>query len=317
MGHGAERHGRKTSPRTRVVHPDHGTAPGGDGGGERHRPFLTVLTGDLIGRVFELEGRDTVVGRAPGCGVFLDEDSVSRRHAVLRTSRAGEVTVEDLGSTNGTFVNGERIGRAVLADGDRLLFGSSVVLKFNLEDTPEARAQRHLYEAATRDALTGLYNQRAFLARLAEELSFAQRHVSRLALALIDLDQFKQVNDRYGHGAGDELLAQLAAAVSSELRDEDVLCRYGGDELAVILRDTGADAAAGLAERVRDAIARRTFEVHDDGGLPRSLRVTVSVGVAALDHDSHRDRRHLLDAADRRLLHAKRSGRDRVCDADP
>lgn len=165
------------------------------GGGERRRPFLTALTGDLIRRVFELEASDTVVGLAPGCGIFVDEDSVSRRHAVLRTSPDGEVSVEDLGSTNGTYVNGDRVGQAALADGDRLLFGSSVVLKVNLEDTPEARAQRHLYEAATRDALTGLYNQRAFLARLAEELSFARRHLGLLALTLVDLDRFKDVHD--------------------------------------------------------------------------------------------------------------------------
>ncbi len=291
------------------------TAP--DAARTGHRPFLTVLTGDLIGREFELGSTETIVGRAPGCEIFLDEDSVSRRHALLRTSSAGEVSVEDLGSTNGTYVNGDRVELAVLADGDRLLFGSSVVLKLNLEDTPEARAHRHLYEAATRDALTGLYNQRAFLARLTEELSFARRHRTRLALALVDLDQFKEVNDRHGHGAGDELLAQLAGAVAAELRDEDVLCRYGGDELALILRDTGLDEAARLAERVRAAVERRVFEVRDGGGRPRALRVTASVGLAALDHDGHRDRRQLLDAADQRLLEAKRAGRNRVCHTGP
>ena len=302
-----------TIPNTTVVEPRARAAAVDGDDGRPHTPFLTVLAGGPIGRVFELDREQMVIGRSPGCSICLDDDSVSRRHAILRLDPGGGVSLEDVGSTNGTFVNGDRVDHATLADGDRLLIGSTVVFKLNLVDSPESRAQRHLWEAAHRDALTGLYNQRAFHGRFAEEFAFARRHRTPLALILLDLDQFKQVNDRHGHGAGDELLQQLAAAVASALRDEDVLCRYGGDELAVIVRQLEHAAAVRLAERVRDTVAATRCPVRDDAGVVHDTRVTVSAGIATLDPEAHRECRDLLDAADSRLLQAKRSGRNRVC----
>lgn len=304
-----------TDRQTRVVRgveeTDHGTDPDPTS----HVPFLTLLSGGPIGRVYEIASPRMLIGRLPECAVVLDDDSVSRRHAELRTDDIGGLTVEDLGSTNGTFINGRRVETSELVDGDHLRIGFAAELKVTLVETPESRVHRHLYEAATRDALTGLFNQRTFLARLAEEFSFARRHRTPLALVLIDVDAFKQVNDRLGHGAGDDLLRQLAKVATSEVRAEDVLCRYGGDELAVILRATPIADAAELGERIRRRIEARRFPVTDEEGRRRTVEATVSVGAAEADRAAHVQALDLLHAADRQLLRAKREGRNRVCAA--
>lgn len=275
------------------------------------RPFLLVAAGrDAIGRTYKLEGM-TVVGRGD-VDFSLDEEGLSRRHARFDVDPRGLVTVEDLGSTNGTFVNGERIvGRRALRDGDRIEIGSATILKLAFHDELQEAIQRRLYEQATRDGLTGAYNKRAFGEALAKELAFAARHQRPLALVVLDGDHFKRVNDEHGHAAGDAVLQGLARITSATLRKEDLLARWGGEEFAVLLRDTTVPQAQACAERLRVAVERHAF-VHQGSTIP----FTISLGVAVVVPTKATSATQLFELADRCLYVAKGRGRNCVVAVD-
>ncbi len=175
---------------------------------------------------------------------------------------------------------------------------------------PLARMLSELSDGADRDPLTGLANRRAFDARVAEELDRAHRYHTHLALVLVDLDHFKQVNDRHGHQTGDELLRAFAAAVSRCLRELDLAARFGGEEFALVLPGAHTDDACRLAEQIRAAVAE--LELFDPAG--ERVRVTASFGAA--DFPSCATVEELVGAADRRLYQAKRLGRNRVVGSD-
>jgi diguanylate cyclase (GGDEF)-like protein len=167
--------------------------------------------------------------------------------------------------------------------------------------------QAELSRVAHTDALTGLPNRRAILTRFDEEVSRASRHGQRFALAVFDLDRFKQVNDRHGHAVGDEVLKAASSAFVSAKRSEDVLARIGGEEFVVILSSQQALAGAEeAADRMRQAVAKIELRVGAN-----SLNPTVSGGVALYPEDGQ-DWDALFGTADRRLYAAKDAGRDRV-----
>jgi diguanylate cyclase (GGDEF)-like protein len=165
---------------------------------------------------------------------------------------------------------------------------------------------------AVTDELTGLANLRAFHTILEGEIERARRFNTPLALVMLDLDNFKLVNDEYGHQQGDEVLALVADVLRDFSRDIDAPARYGGEELAVVLPQTDAEGAAQLAERIREAVDRLEVPRVDGQG---SLRLQASFGVAALP-ESAVDREGLIAAADAALYRAKRAGRNRVERAD-
>lgn len=171
------------------------------------------------------------------------------------------------------------------------------------------RAWRHeqaaAHEART-DSLTGLVNRRRFSEAAAAEWGRSLRYGRPSSLILFDLDRFKQVNDEHGHAAGDMVLQQVAEVCQFEIRDFDLLARIGGEEFAVLLPETGAEAALGLAERLRRCIER--LEVKTPKGV---LRPTASFGVAPLALEGH-DWTEALDLADGALYRAKENGRNRV-----
>lgn len=166
--------------------------------------------------------------------------------------------------------------------------------------------QAELSRVAHTDALTGLPNRRAVRLRFGEESSRAARHGQRFALAIFDIDHFKQVNDRHGHATGDEMLKAVAAAFSADKRNEDVLGRIGGEEFLMLVAQQSIEGAREAAERLREAAGR----AHVDTGADK-VRVTVSAGVALYPEDGQ-DWDHLFAVADRRLYAAKRGGRNRV-----
>jgi diguanylate cyclase (GGDEF)-like protein len=277
----------------------------------RDRGTLIEVVGPVPGAVYAVEGDEIVVGRSPTAGVSVDEQSLSRRHArVFRA--AGGFHVEDLDSTNGTFVNGERVSAPrALRDGDRIQIGLGIVLRFALHDAAEQETAQQLYESAVRDPLTGLFNRRYLADRLTAEHSFALRHATDLTVMLADVDHFKRVNDQHGHAAGDAVLRAIGQRLARALRSEDLVARYGGEEFCIVGRALDAQNAALVAERCRSTIA--SLAIDCEGG---PLSITVSIGVATLSPtQAYRDPAALLDAADRALYAAKESGRNRVCTA--
>jgi diguanylate cyclase (GGDEF)-like protein len=155
------------------------------------------------------------------------------------------------------------------------------------------------------DGLTGIFNRRFFELRIAEEIERAQRFGTGMAVIMVDIDQFKRLNDEFGHLLGDEVLRQVSSIFHQQLRKIDVLCRYGGEEFAILLSQTNALHALGVAEKLR-----KTVEAWQFPGVPRP--VTISAGTANYsEHGSTRD--ELVKAADAGLYAAKQAGRNRVC----
>ena len=276
---------------------------------ERH-PALLFLTGSRLGAVVVLEGRPLVIGRDPACDIVTPDETVSHRQARFLPAGSGGVILEDLGSRNGTAVNGERITRRTLADGDRIMLGRTVI-KFALQSQLEEECQQRLYELSTRDGLTNLFNRRYFDERLQAELAFARRHGSLLGLLLLDLDHFKRLNDTHGHIAGDRVLMEVARAIGMQVRGEDMVARYGGEEIVVLVRDIPRAGVAVLAERLRAAVA--SLRIRHDG---KDLTVTASVGAVAVRPARTTTASDLTAGADRLLYEAKSQGRNRACVAE-
>ncbi len=155
------------------------------------------------------------------------------------------------------------------------------------------------------DGLTGIFNRRYFELRIMEEIERARRFGTGMSVVMADIDHFKQLNDDFGHLLGDEVLRQTSSLLQQQLRKIDVVCRYGGEEFAILLSQTNEQQAAAISEKLRRLIAEWQFP-----GVPRS--VTISAGVAAFpSHGKTRD--EIIRAADAALYAAKQSGRNRVC----
>jgi len=272
---------------------------------ESDRPILLILTGERLGTVVSLDRLPLTIGRDPLVELVVPDEAVSRRHTRLARCPDG-ILLEDLGSRNGTVVNGERVGRRVLADGDRIMLGRTV-LKYAHQGRLEEDYQQRVYELSTRDGLTNLHNRRFFDERLATEVAFARRHGTRLGVLMLDIDHFKQVNDTHGHVAGDRVLMEVARAVATRVRAEDVVARYGGEELVVLVRDIPRPGIEVLAERLRAAV--EALRVPHAG---RELGVTVSIGAFVARPQRDTDPAALVAAADRLLYEAKGAGRNRV-----
>jgi diguanylate cyclase (GGDEF)-like protein len=166
-----------------------------------------------------------------------------------------------------------------------------------------------LEELATTDPLTRVLNRRALLDRLAGEMERALRYAGTMAVLLLDLDYFKQVNDTYGHLAGDAVLRDLAVVLQSVARSSDVVGRFGGEEFFVVLPETDLVGAHAFAERLRERLAAHPFRPwHDE----RTLQLTASVGVAAFPGSVVETMDELIGRADAALYRAKAEGRNRV-----
>lgn len=277
--------------------------------GKSDRATLTVLSGVNAGQVFAMDGTDHVIGRGTDADIWVEDSGVSRRHARISCRSNGRYFVEDLGSTNGTFLGTLRVNVSELAPGDRVQVGPNVVLRFSVIDDAEEELQRRLYESSTRDGLTRVYNRKYFNERLTAEVAYSRRHKVKLAVLLIDLDNFKAINDTHGHLAGDMVLRLVSAQIQKLIRVEDLLARYGGEEFVIIARSTGKTDAVRLAERVRQSVENLVVAFGET-----FLQVTTSIGVATLpDVAPDGGPNELLALADARLYEAKGQGKNQVC----
>jgi diguanylate cyclase (GGDEF)-like protein len=274
---------------------------------------LTVVGGPETGRVFEIPiGVESTLGRASGCTFQVEDASVSGVHA--RLARLGSAyLLTDAGSTNGTFVNDTPVKTSVvLQEGDRVQLGSATFFRFSQVTEEEARALRKVYDAASRDGLTGAFNRKHVEDRLDAELAYARRHQTELSLAIFDVDHFKRVNDTLGHLVGDLVLKRVVEVLARGVRTEDVLGRYGGEEFVVVARGTAIDAAFLMAERIRVLLEQTRID-HGAGWLG----VTLSAGVASLACcRGQYEKATLVGLADSRLYRAKAAGRNRVVSAE-
>ncbi|HET6614020.1 MAG TPA: GGDEF domain-containing protein [Kofleriaceae bacterium] len=285
------------------------TSAGQKSSAEAEREACLVLLhppqGDL-GRRTPLSRPLYVVGRDGVADLVIVSDAVSRRHARLSRDGKGRWLVDDLDSTNGTYVNEERVGREVLRDGDQLRFGDTI-FKFLSGENVETAYYEEIYRMTILDGLTGVHNKRYFVEFLERELASAHRHKRALALVMFDIDHFKSINDTHGHLAGDAVLKQLARRIQPRIRREDLFARYGGEEFAAILTVTDLAGGIRFADAVRRIIERDPFDF--DGEM---INVTISAGVGSVDCEPDLTMSDLIRRADDNLYAAKHAGRNRV-----
>lgn len=273
--------------------------------------LLVHIQGSELGRVRQLTSPSLLVGRGADAELWLSDDGVSRKHARLFLE-GDRFFIEDLGSANGTYVQGEKISKTVeLSDGDQIQMGPSAVFRYSVTDDDQKALLEQLYSTSVTDALTGARNREYLDSLLATELSYARRHGNSVSFVLFDLDHFKDVNDTYGHPAGDAVLIQVADAVREQLRMEDVLCRYGGEEFGIVLRSIDLAGAHAMGERIRSVIETRTV-THEQ----LQLNVTCSVGCSNRAEKEDITPAEMIAIADARLYKAKRAGRNRVESTD-
>jgi len=273
---------------------------------DRDRAYLIVLAGSSVGEMYKITAESTVIGRGQQADIQVIDEGISRRHAEI-VHEGDTIVIRDLGSTNGTYCNGDKIGEHQLSDGDKIQVGSTTILKFTFHDSLDESFQRQMYESALRDGLTKIFNKKYFLDRLESEFAYAVRHRTPLSLVMFDIDHFKKINDTHGHLAGDYALSTLAKVVSDTIRQEDVFARYGGEEFAVICRGIDLTGAVAFGERIRRCVDGQAFIYN---GV--DIKVTVSVGVAAVADVGMKEPSELIGAADDALYQAKRQGRNRV-----
>ncbi len=273
-------------------------------GEQARKSCLLVIYGNDLGKRVALEEQSAVVGRSSKSGVTIDDDSISRQHCELLWDGRG-YKVSDLGSTNGTYVNDEPASDRELRHGDQIKVGRTI-MKFISGDNIEGRYHDEIYRLMTVDGLTQVFNKRHFDEVLEREASRSSRYGSDFCLILFDIDHFKQVNDTHGHLAGDAVLHQIGQLMSRRVRRDDLPCRTGGEEFAVLTPETRLEGAVDLAEKLR-ALVDETAFVFDGKTIP----LTISLGVATWTPEMELGE-ELVKAADAKLYEAKHAGRNRV-----
>jgi diguanylate cyclase (GGDEF)-like protein len=259
----------------------------------------------LLGKRYVLEKSPLRIGRGGDNHIVLEGDSVSRRHAHFER-RAGAWFIVDDGSTNGTFLNEEQVkGDATLTNGDRVKVGPSI-LKYLSGLDAEAKYHEEIYRMTIVDGLTQIHNKRYLFEALDKELIRARRYDRQLSLLIFDIDFFKNINDQYGHLAGDHVLRELARIVQERIRRDEVFARYGGEEFVIVLPETPLAGGVALAENLRGRVETHAFAFQGE-----RIPVTISVGCAMLAEE--KTAAELIQRADDKLYEAKRAGRNRVC----
>lgn len=276
---------------------------GPDGEAIDRPPRLIVVSGVFLGQELEIGDEPVVIGRAIEATLSLQHPSVSRSHC--RLWQEGEhFFIEDLGSTNKTYLNGQAVMRAELNDGDQIGVGNHA-LKFFRGASAEARYHQELIDMAVHDGLTGFYNRRHFRMLLDEQVARAKTGTP-LSVLIVDLDHFKQINDHFGHLVGDQVIASVSQLIREQAGSTCQLGRLGGEEFAVAVADASPEQARAFAESIRAKVAQHRFDVH---GEPQ--QISTSVGIASWQ-DSMGGSADLLRLADERLYQAKANGRNRV-----
>jgi diguanylate cyclase (GGDEF)-like protein len=292
----------RDSERTRVTRVQE--EPGGPKAARPGEACVIVIYGPELGKRMQLGAAPFEIGRSSKNDLFLDQESISRHHARI-TFDGTQYWVQDLKSTNGTYVNDGQVEEQRLYDGDRVRIGRSI-LKFMTGENVEAHYHEEIYRLMTIDGLTQVYNRRYFDEALEREFNRSKRYARALSLILFDIDYFKRVNDTHGHLAGDHVLRLVAAAIRPRLRREDIFARTGGEEFGILLPEIPLEGARATAEKVRRIVEASPLPIEQ-----LVVPCTVSLGVARTT-EADAVPQDLYKRADERLYEAKEGGRNRV-----
>ncbi len=271
------------------------------------RGSLLVISGKSADLgVHILVEHSVIIGRETP-GLQLRDVRCSRRHVAVER-RDERYFVRDLGSTNGTRLNGRLIEReSFLGDGDKIQIGETVI-KFTVVDNTEAEYLKRMRRMAGTDALTGLHAKHVFDAMLSDAVRSARETGLPLTVMMMDLDGLKAINDAHGHHLGAHTISEVGRAIGRILQGRGEACRFGGDEYCAMLPGVSETGGLDYAERIRSAVQATHFTK-----IGVTVRATISIGVAAWLPEMA-DSEAVVAAADRALYRAKGKGRN-ICSA--
>ena len=250
------------------------------------KPALVFLSGELIAVPIPLDREEVIMGRALEADVRVNDTQVSRQHAKITAVANGakntaEYILTDLDSRNGTFLNGRRVRRETLENGDKISIGETI-LRFDLLDEIDREYQRQIHRLISHDDLTGLLSSRSFFSELRREAGRATAENRPFCVLMMDGDNFKGVNDKYGHLTGSKTIEEIGFSIMTNLRSGDAAARFGGDEFAAFLLDAELPQALVAAERMRSSIEAYDFSIVRQGRTNETHHITVSIGIASL-----------------------------------
>jgi diguanylate cyclase (GGDEF)-like protein len=279
------------------------------------KPALVFLSGELIAVPIPLDREDVILGRALEADVRVNDTQVSRQHARITAVREEakkqtDYVLHDLDSRNGTFLNGRRVRREILENGDKIRVGETI-LRFDLLDEIDREYQRQIHRLISHDDLTGLLSSRSFFSELRREAGRATAEKRPFCVLMMDGDNFKGVNDTYGHLTGSKTIEEIGFSIMTNLRSGDAAARFGGDEFAAFLLDAELSQGLVAAERIRTTVQDYPFSIVRQSGEKANHHITMSIGVSCFPYDSS-DPIELVEMADSALYRAKHEGRNRV-----
>ena len=264
--------------------------------------FAEALYFNSIGQRFCLE-KEFIIGNCLDADLHIN----TSRHGLLKIrlyQHQNSWYFEDLGSHHETSINGIVSRGCQLQDGFVISL-KGFVFRFLSGMGVESAYYEKIYELIRTDMLTTVYNRRAFKDSIDQLISLSKRHHQSLSLVMVDIDYFREINTKYGHLGGDEVLRSLAKLLQNKARAEDVVARYGGEEFVILLPSTHLQKAAQFAERLRALVEQTVFYFQD-----QSIHLTVSCGVASTEGEF--DSMALIKQADEKLYLAKKNGRNQV-----
>ena len=271
--------------------------------------YLVIFIGKDSGKRHKLKPGIITIGRSPQADITIDDERISRIHCAIKWSE-GNISVEDKGSRNGTYVDSRKISHSVLPPGVSLQLGHSV-MKIEYKDKAEIQYEQSLIHRVSTDALTGIFNRQHFTNLALKEIAYARRRKQTVGIIIIDIDNFERINDNYGRTIGDLVLVQLADLICEKKRAEDLLGRYGGKKFIILPRgEVDKESIHRQCERIRRAVERFKF-CHADA----CVQITVSIGFH-LDRPDNSEVGtqidDLIDMAEQALYRVKEEGRNQT-----
>jgi two-component system cell cycle response regulator len=275
---------------------------------QRH-PYLVIYIGHDTGHRHKLHRGTMTIGRSSQADITIEDDRISRIHCIIEWM-GNTIRIDDQGSTNGIYVDSQAVNHAILSNGVPIQLGHSI-MKIEYKTEAEIQAEENLLYKASFDSLTGIFNRHHFIKLAFMEIAYASRHKLPVGVIMIDIDDFKQVNDQYGHLVGDTVLSQFSNIVIENKRTEDLFARYGGEEFIIMPRgEVNKKLINNQCERIRKAIEAFDFCFDET-----RVRITASFGfylIRVESVDIEKVLQNLIRQADEGLYLAKNQGKNRT-----
>jgi two-component system cell cycle response regulator len=268
-------------------------------------PILTFIGGSQVGRRVLLADDAITLGRSHSSTIMINDPAVSRLHVKIEyDAQSGVYAVNDLGSSNGTLVNGKTIKTSVLSEGDKIIIGQTV-LRFSWIDAVDMVFHGEVDRLINIDGLTGLVVKRRFDEDFSRHVAVALTNESPLSMLMIDMDGLKRINDTYGHPFGAYSISETAKIIKNVMSSKGLASRFGGDEFIAFLPNTPVDKAREIAEEIRRSVEQHNYEKDNT-----RFSLTISIGLAMLKENDTPET--FFKRADDALYISKKSGRNRV-----